>query len=296
MLKDKTIVGQIISGSFKSGLILKLANNYDIESLRIGKFVVVVGEKTKYFSIVTDIELMNNNEKLLNYIPSPKDDFIKNVLKGTSVYSLVHITPYLMADKNLKLGEDDDVPKVKTIPPHFSCVYEAKEEDIEQIFGKEDNIHKYFHIGYPAEMDIPLCINLEKFVQRSNAVFGKSGTGKSFLTRILLSGILKKDAASVLVFDMHNEYGWQGTNEQSISTKGLKQLFIDKIEVYTLDSNNKSTNMKDARTLEIAYNQVDIEDLELLKWELNLSEPMIDQARAFQRLYARDWFKKICEM
>ncbi len=292
----RALIGQIISGSFTKGLLLKLSNTYNVEDLRIGKFVIIEGEKIKYFSMVTDIFLERNNEKLLNYIPEPNDTFIKEVLKGTSVYEIVHLTPYLMVSKDNQIFDDDAIPKVKTIPPHFSSVYEATEADLEQIFGVESKTNNNFHIGYPAEMDIPLCLNLDKFVQRSNAVFGKSGTGKSFLSRILLSGILKKDMASVLVFDMHNEYGWQGTNEELKAAKGLKQLFNDKVEVFTLDPENKSYTFKDAIDLSICYNQVDIEDIELLRGELGLSDAAIDHARMIQRIYDKNWFSKICTM
>jgi DNA helicase HerA-like ATPase len=48
-------------------------------------------------------------------------------------------------------------------------------------------------------MDVPICIDLDRFVERSNGVFGKSGTGKSFLTRLLLSGIIRKQAAVNLI-------------------------------------------------------------------------------------------------
>ena len=261
----KKLIGQIISGSLKKGLMLKLASDFPIEDLRIGKFVIIEGEKNKFFSMVTDILLETSNEKLLNHIPSPGENFIKEVLKGTSVYGIIQVTPYLMIDLNLReenlkdsigigIGNGIEAPKVKTIPSHFSSVYEAEASDIEQIFGKDEYLNKNFFIGYPQEMSFPLCINLEKFVQRSNAIFGKSGTGKSFLSRILLSGILKKDAASVLVFDMHNEYGWQGTDEKNISTKGLKQLFNDRVEVFTLDSENKSYTFKDALDLTISFN------------------------------------------
>lgn len=291
----KKLMGQIISGSFSKGLLLKLSNDFNVEDLRIGKFVIIEGEKTKYFSMVTDILLETNNPKFLNHIPSPEDSFIKDVLKGSAVYSLIQLTPYLMVGLKDEIVEDS-VSRVKTVPPHFSSVYEAQENDIEQIFGKEGKLNKNFHIGYPPEMEIPLCINLDKFVQRSNAVFGKSGTGKSFLSRVLLSGILKKDAASVLVFDMHNEYGWQGTSEDSKSIKGLRQLFGDKVEVFTLDPENKSYTFKDAVDLTISYNQVEIEDLELLRGELGLSEAALDHARMIQRNYEKDWFSKICNM
>ena len=39
-------------------------------------------------------------------------------------------------------------------------------------------------------------------------MFGATGTGKSFLTRIILAGLIHYNKASVLVFDMHNEYGF----------------------------------------------------------------------------------------
>lgn len=292
--ESQHLIGQIVSGSFTKGLLLKLNNSYDIEKLRIGKFVIIKGEKNKFFSMVTDIEL-SDNPKFLNHIPGPQDNFIKEVLKGTSVYGLVHLTPYLMVDLENHV-DTDDVPKVKTIPPHFSSVYEASEEDIKEIFGKDEKTNKNFHIGYPAEMDIPLCLNLDKFVERSNAVFGKSGTGKSFLSRVLLSGILKKDAASVLVFDMHNEYGWEGTNEKGSPTKGLKQLFNEKVEVFTLDPNNRNNTSKDAIPLEIAYNQLDVEDLELIRGELGLTEPMLDHARMVEKVHNKNWMKTILSM
>ncbi len=290
------LIGQIISGSFTKGLLLKLSPEFNIEDLRIGKFVIIKGDKIKYFSIITDIHLESSNAKILNYIPASDDGFIKEVLKGTSVFSMVHLTPYLMTEVGNIMPEDQALPRVKTIPPHFSKVYEASESDIEQIFGKEDRLNKYFHIGYPQEMEIPVCIDLDKYVQRSNAIFGKSGTGKSFLCRILLSGILKKDAASLLIFDMHNEYGWQSTNESMTTTKGLKQLFNEKVEVFTLDPGNKSYTSKDPMELAINFNQIEVEDLELLRDELNLSEAAIDHAKLVYRKYEKNWFSKICTM
>lgn len=296
----KKIIGQIVSGSFSKGLLLKLDPTFNVEDLRIGKFVLVHGKQTKYFSMITDIHLETSNQKLLNFIPSLGNEFVKEVLNGISTYSLAHVTPYLTVDiKNKTSFDFEAILKVKTIPPHFSSVYEAQEEDIARIFGLEEKLNKNFYIGTPSEMEIPLSINLEKFVQRSNAIFGKSGTGKSFFSRILLAGLLKKDVASILVFDMHNEYGWEGTYETENgvkSSKGLKQLFNDKIEVFTLDPENKSFTFKDACDLSIGFNQVDIEDLELLQNELGLSEAAIDHARELQRQYEKNWFSKIYNM
>ena len=72
---------------------------------------------------------------------------------------------------------------------------------------------------------------------RSNGIFGKSGTGKTFLTRMVLCGLVQKKAAVNLVFDMHSEYGWKGTDASRDGgvTKGLRQLYPGRVQVFTLD-------------------------------------------------------------
>ena len=74
---------------------------------------------------------------------------------------------------------------------HKRKQYDASDRDFRAVFGWEDDPHRRnFAVGQPLDMDVPVCIDLDRFVERSNGVFGKSGTGKSFLTRLLLSGII----------------------------------------------------------------------------------------------------------
>ena len=80
-----------------------------------------------------------------------------------------------------------------------------------------------------------VCINLEKFVQRSSGIFGATGTGKSFLTRILLAGLIHYNKASVLVFDMHNEYGFDDTaSDTNQKVTGLRTKFGSRVRVVGL--------------------------------------------------------------
>ena len=78
------------------------------------------------------------------------------------------------------------------------AVFVADEVDFERVFGSpgEDR----FELGTPRDMDVPIRLNLRRFVERSNGVFGKSGTGKSFLTRLLLCGVIKSRVASNLIW------------------------------------------------------------------------------------------------
>ena len=78
--------------------------------------------------------------------------------------------------------------------PHFSSVSDATQQDFERVFGRDDG-KNHFQIGQPIDMDVPVCLDLRRFVERSNGIFGKSGTGKSFLTRLILCGVIKAQAA-----------------------------------------------------------------------------------------------------
>ena len=72
---------------------------------------------------------------------------------------------------------------------------------------------RYFNIGTPLDMKTPVCIDLNAFAERSNGIFGKTGTGKTFLTRLVLAGLIKQNKAVNLIFDMHSEYGFQARKE-----------------------------------------------------------------------------------
>jgi uncharacterized protein len=278
---------------------MRLDMSQSVEDLRVGRFVVVEGKNHRFFSMLTDVTLSASNAAILTN-PPQADDFLLAVLAGTSTFGTVKVQPMLMLEKQ-SVGIDELRP-VKTIPSHFSPVYEASQQDFALVFGEEDNANPndlHFNIGTPLNMDTPVCIDLGRFIERSNGIFGKSGTGKSFLTRIFLCGLISKDAASVLVFDMHNEYGWQAISENKSAprVKGLKQLFGSQVSVFSLDAeSSKARGIPDAHELYIGYNQIEIEDLELLKNELALSEATLENAYIVKEKFGADWIATLLDM
>jgi DNA helicase HerA-like ATPase len=200
------------------------------------------------------------------------------------------------------MTDKDDAPTaranephlVKTIPIHFSVVCEAEEEDVNRIFGSEEHGTRYFHIGRPLDMETPICIDLEGFIERSNGVFGKTGTGKTFLTRLVLAGLIHKDRAVNLIFDMHSEYGWQATQESGSGrrgfVKGLKQLFGSKVAIFTLDPESaRRRGVQSDFAVKIPYNQVMVEDIAALADELNLHATAVESSYLIVNKYGRDW-------
>ncbi len=162
----------------------------------------------------------------------------------------------------------------KTVPAHFSQVELASQADVESVFGKEDA--RRFHIGTPLDMETKICLDMEELVKRSNGVFGKSGTGKTFLTRMLLIGMMQKSNSTSLIFDMHNEYGWEGTSEKEHKVKGLKQLFPGSVAVFSLDENyDKRRKVKSDFMVRIGYDEIEPEDIQMLRHVLNLTEASV---------------------
>ncbi|BAQ63241.1 ATP-binding protein [Geminocystis sp. NIES-3709] len=308
-------LGSVIQGSLSEGLEVRLHPDISVEDMRVGKFLVVQGTRSKFFCLLTDVSLGTSNPRIFTHPPDPNDDFWLDILAGSDTYGTIEIAPMLMltlTNKEEYGTKFDNIPSlngietelqllpVKTIPSHFSQVYESTEGDFRSVFGWENDPHKCnFAIGQPLDMDVPVCMDLGRFVERSNGIFGKSGTGKSFLTRLLISGIIRKQAAVNLMFDMHSEYGWAAVSEgkQFSMVKGLKQLFPNRVEIYTLDAEStQRRGVPQAHELYLSYDQIEIEDLKLIARELNLSEASLDNANVLASEFGRDWIYRLLNM
>lgn len=290
MSTNRPRLGVIISGSLSEGLTARLEAGASVEDMRVGKFVVVQGEKHQFFSMVTDVVLEASNPKVLMDPPNG-DAFVREVLSGTSTYGTISLSPRLMLPTDVTAG----LLPVKTIPRHFSPVFDADEDDFIRVFGEEAGTN--FEVGRPLDMDVPVCVDLLRFVERSNGVFGKSGTGKSFLTRLLLCGAIKTNVCSNLIFDMHSEYGWDSRSENGTFVKGLRQLFGSDVLVYTLDADS-SRRRKVAvdGEITIGLDQIEIEDVMLLQDELNLSSTSTESSYLLHERFKLQWLRELLKM
>jgi DNA helicase HerA-like ATPase len=196
------------------------------------------------------------------------------------------------------LGADNRPSPVKTIPPHFAPVFEATQRDVALIFGDEaDAERRYFSIGTPLDMQTPVCINLEKLTERSNGIFGKTGTGKTFLTRLVLAGLIKQEKAVNLIFDMHSEYGLQARTEgKKQFVKGLKTLFGNKIIIASLDpaSTRRRGTTPDIE-ITISYHSVHVEDILSLSHELNLHATAVEAAYLIAARHKNRWLAALLQ-
>jgi hypothetical protein len=144
---------------------------------------------------------------------------------------------------------------------------------------------------------VQVNLDLARFVERSSGVFGKSGTGKSFITRTLLAGIVKAGLASTLIFDMHNDYGWAVKDEAGREYKGLRQLFPDgRVSVVTLDeTTSRARGSKVDRVLKIGYEQIEPEDVEMLAGLMGLGDIQTGALYYLRRQLGSAWIAKLLE-
>ncbi|HVL81348.1 MAG TPA: DUF87 domain-containing protein [Actinomycetota bacterium] len=279
-------LGRVIRGSLLEGIEARLEDEVSVEDVRVGRFVVVEGSRHRFFSTIHDVRLANTNEDVL--LRPPEDDFVAQVLHGTNTYATVDLRPKLL----LEAGEEG-ARSVKTIPPHFARVREAADADVELVFGSPDDTH--LPIGTPLEMTSDVCLDLERFVERSNAVFGKTGTGKSFLTRMLLGGVIAADLASVLVFDMHNEYGmWSEDEETKRRAPALKEMFGQRVLIFSVDpASSRRRSVTPDFEVQVSLRDIDVGDLRLLRAELGLSDAQLRDMETLAERWGPSWLTEL---
>ena len=302
-------IGYVVGGGLKENLRVRLT--VPSEQVQEGAFVVVQSENWHFYGLVTDLQLGATDPRFADEqsamrLPSE----IARLLHGQTLYTNLEVMPALMfevgpdpADDSAyqawrdQLGDSDPRPlPVKTVPPHHAPVRMAFPGDIAEIFGKEKKGN--FVIGYTREQGHPVRINMEKFVQRSSGIFGATGTGKSFLTRMVLAGLIHYNAASILDFDMHNEYGLDDTaSDTGERVIGLKTKFSSRVRVVGLGAGAQIRGQNPDFNLEIAMSDIRSSDIELLSRELNLRETTPTTLDALIKSFGpENWFNEFRQM
>ena len=308
MTQNLSAIGYIVGGGLKENLRVRLT--IPSQEVQEGAFVVIESGDWQFYGLVTDLQLGATDPRFADEQSEarlPAD--LARLLHGQTLFTNLEVLPALMLERGpdpaapeypawrLAHPEDPRPLPVKTVPPHHAPVRPAQPGDIAEIFGQPDKAGN-FVIGYTREQGHPVCLDLAKFVQRSSGVFGATGTGKSFLTRIVLAGLIQYNAASVLIFDMHNEYGYDDTaSDTGKRVIGLKTKFSTRLRVVGLGQGARIRNQNPDFNLEIARKDISPEDIEMLTRELNLKETTPTTLDALVSTFGREsWFSAFGEL
>ena len=304
---ENKIIGYIVGGGLKESFRVRLT--VDPLTVQEGAFVVIESGDYHFYGLVTDMQLGATDDRFADEKSDRLPADLAKALHLQALYTNLEVLPALMLERGpdpasaeydiwvKKIGDSVSHPiPVKTVPPHHSQVRMANEGDIAEIFG-DPNVDGKFIIGYTREQGHPVCIDMEKFVQRSSGVFGATGTGKSFLTRLVLAGLMHYNKASVLVLDMHNEYGFDDVaSDTKKAVTGLKTKFKSKIRVVGLGAGATIRGQVPDFNLEISTGDISTADIETLSRELNLKETTPTTLNALFGSFKNDWFARFKAM
>jgi len=308
---NQATIGYVVGGSLKDNLSVRLT----VPSQRVqeGGFVVIESDDWLFYGLITDLQLGATDPRFADEqselrLPAG----LARLLHGQTLYTNLEVLPALMLERGpdpgsqayarwmeertLGLHENPHPIPIKTIPSHHANVRLAAAGDIAEIFGESEKAGN-FVIGYTREQGHPVCLHLDKFVQRSSGIFGSTGSGKSFLTRIILAGRIHYNRSSVLVYDMHNEYGFDDTaSDTGKRVVGLKTKFQSRVQVVGLGRGARIRGQSPDFNLEIGQRDIQPGDIEMLTRELNLKETTPATLDALWHDFGANWFAEFREM
>ena len=284
-------LGVVVGGSLTKGLEVRLDPD---QSAQLGQYAMAdVGEGLSLLGMVTDITLKSVDSGPTVWPPGDDEpSLLREVLQDTGVYTALAVDPYL------ELGENGEEPaRARRLPHHFAAVLPADQGTLDRAFATDGPA---IPVGAPLGMDeLEVGVDFERLFERSAGVFGKSGTGKSVLVLHLLDAMLTRSAAAstnsdrtvALVFDMHNDYGWEMKFQGPTTSRlrSLKQRHQTEAELYTLESR---VARSDGQIL-IGTRDIEPDDLEVLRETLDLTDLAIDAAHACRRRFGPGWIDEI---
>lgn len=279
-------IGIVLSGSLSEGITLRVSDTKVRAALRVGTFITIHSDSCIYFSLLSDIRAAITHPDVALFPPNPDDEpLIRHYFQITAI-----VRPVLTLDVTTKA-----LSPVRSIPRQCAPAYIASTEEISAVFGSERDQKNHFAIGTPIDdaQKTPICLDLERFLERSSAIFGRTGTGKTFLARLVLAGIIQKQKGVALIFDTHGEYGIQARREGgAFFVKGLKTLFGNQIAIFSLDpaSTRRRGGSPDV-PLAISMQSITPDDIISLHHELNLHATACEAAQLLVSRYKDRWLE-----
>jgi DNA helicase HerA-like ATPase len=281
------LLGKIIGGSFAEGLFCRLES--DVAVPKIGSYCSVVVSQGRIFTLVTDVVIESKHPEV--NIPLLGNKLFWDTFQRHNGIKTARLLPLLLID------EQGQVKNFSQMTPPLSFVYASTEDDFTKVFGKEelDNTDPKLCLGSPSGMQADVCIDLKKFVERSNGIFGKTGTGKTFVTRMILASLVRTGVCVNLIFDMHGEYGLSARSESgSLFVLGLKSLFPQKIALFSLDP--EATRQRGCSPdIEVAFDlsEITVDDVIALQTELNLHTTAVEAANLLYVAFGKNWLYRL---
>ncbi|PLJ76847.1 ATP-binding protein [Infirmifilum sp. SLHALR2] len=118
-------------------------------------------------------------------------------------------------------------------PKPSAVVYEATADALSKVFNKKED--GWIRIGCLANHpDVPVYVNANAIISRHLAILAVTGAGKSNTVGVLVDRIVNELNGTVLLIDMHNEYGGIAGGKTRDVTPKIHPAKLTLYELYRL--------------------------------------------------------------
>src|SRR5579872_1100530 len=98
----KTALGTIVSGSLSEGFVMRIHHETNLEEIKTGKFVSIIGAKHTFFSLITDLTLEVSHPDILLFPPTESEPLLSTMLKQKDIYATANLKLMLMLNHEKK--------------------------------------------------------------------------------------------------------------------------------------------------------------------------------------------------
>ncbi|MCC6382691.1 MAG: DUF87 domain-containing protein [Dehalococcoidia bacterium] len=290
-MSERRNLGVVVGGSLAKSVEVRLEPG---ASAQLGQYVMSPLEGgSRLLGMVTDVALKAAEAGPTSWPPPTGDTpfaaLLRDVLLDTAVYTQVEVNPYL----EVPTGGGEPT-RARRLPRHFAPVALADQEALAAAFAADGQA---LTVGTPLGMDdVQVWVPLERLFERSVGVFGKSGTGKTVTTLLLLDALVQdaRDRPSrgertvALVFDMHDDYGWR-MKFQGGERQGLKQRHPAHVCMHPLEDNVANSDGR----LVVGTRDIEPADLEVLQTIGQFTAQAIEVAYECRDRFGQGWIDEL---
>ncbi|MGQ4892598.1 MAG: ATP-binding protein [Candidatus Njordarchaeia archaeon] len=285
------IHGRVIKSDVDKATEILLESNELIEDYPIGALVKIKGMKHEFLGLITNAKVVGSpsgfNILSNKEISSETKETLIKVLSNDLRDQIIEVA--LIAKREIETG---DYGRADVAPAFNSPLLDLTMQDVKDFYIVED---EFYVLGKPKSagaLEVGIPLNMDKLVDLSFAIYGKSGSGKTFLGNIIAGYITLYDrkltekrekGVKLLIFDMHSEYGLElRDNRGNKIADGIGTIFKDFYQVYTPDL--KLAKERGLEPLAINIKDIAPEDIQLIAPIFGISQTFVSHIHTFKNI------------
>ena len=306
-------LARIVAGSLTAGLTAQLLNEVSPEKVRASSVVTIQGKAATFLGVISDIALGFGVElaRSLTRQETTRSSSMGKAINGSALR--LRSQGSLLSDLTLvplAVARGDEVEIADTLPDYTAFVTTPSAEDVKRFYGLVDQQSKWplgvlkspIAAGNPSD---PVPVDVDILARGSFGIFGKSGSGKTFVGNLLASYIvlsnytrLFEKKIKLLIFDMHSEYGLKLKDQIGKDYEdGVGLAFKDEFVRYTPD--HALAKESGLEPFTISSSRITIQDINAMAEALGISSTFLAVLPAVVRLIdetflGRRWIEVLC--